>query len=161
VAADAIRISVFSAQRFDRRTLHQFITGTCHKDRVFFTPPWDDGFGDEEFMARQRDETRVKARTLLRLVGHSVTYEYDLGDGWENTLRLEKVVLVDPIEQWLPCCLDGRRACPLEDVGGTGGYGEFLEAIGHPRHEDHARMLAWGGDFDPERFDGRAVNTAL
>ena len=22
-------------------------------------------------------------------------------------------------------------------------------------------MLAWGGDFDPERFDGRAVNTAL
>jgi hypothetical protein len=46
-------------------------------------------------------------------------------------------------------------------VGGTGGYGEFLEAISDPRHEDHARMLEWGGDFDPERYDCRAVNTAL
>ena len=103
--------------------LHQFITGTCHEDRVFFTPPWDDGFGDEAFMARQRDETRVKARTLLRLVGDSVTYAYDLGDGWEHTLRLEKVVLVDPMEQWLPCCLEGRRACPPEDVGGPAATG--------------------------------------
>ena len=59
------------------------------------------------------------------------------------------------------CCLDGRCACPPEDVGGTGGYGQFLEAIGHPSREDHAWMLGWGRDFDPERFDGRAVNTAL
>ena len=45
--------------------LHQFITGERFEDRVFFTPPWDDGFGDGEFMARQRDETLVKARNLL------------------------------------------------------------------------------------------------
>ncbi|WP_254980122.1 plasmid pRiA4b ORF-3 family protein [Cyanobium sp. ATX 6A2] len=41
--------------------LHQFITGERFEDQVFFMPPWDDGFGDPEFMARQRDETRVKS----------------------------------------------------------------------------------------------------
>jgi hypothetical protein len=141
--------------------LHQFITGERFEDRVFYTPPWDDGFGDPAFVARQRDETRVKARTLLPLVGDSALYAYDLGDSWEHTLLLERVVLVDPLEQWLPWCLDGRRAAPPEDVGGTGGYAEFLEAIADPGHEEHAQMLEWGGDVDPERFDRRAVNTAL
>jgi hypothetical protein len=94
-------------------------------------------------------------------VGDSALYAYDLGDSWEHTLLLERVVLVDPLEQWLPWCLDGRRAAPPEDVGGTGGYAEFLEAIADPGHEEHAQMLEWGGDVDPERFDRRAVNTAL
>jgi hypothetical protein len=82
--------------------LHQFITGANQEEQMFYTPPWDDGFGEEEFVARQRDETRVKARTILRLVGNSVTYEYDLGDSWEHTLLLERVVVVNPQEQWLP-----------------------------------------------------------
>ncbi|MEA5422028.1 plasmid pRiA4b ORF-3 family protein [Synechococcus sp. CCY9202] len=141
--------------------LHQFITGQRFDDQIFYTPPWDDGFGDDAFIARQRDETRVKARTILPLVGDSVTYDYDLGDSWEHTLLLEKVVLVNPMEQWLPWCIDGRRACPPEDVGGTGGYGRFLEATADPSHEDHASQVEWGGDFDPEHFDRKAVNTAL
>jgi hypothetical protein len=141
--------------------LHQFITGTSFEEQIFYTPPWDDGFDDEEFIAKQRDETRVKARTILPLVGDSITYEYDLGDCWEHTLLLEKVVLVNPMEQWLPWCIDGRRSCPPEDVGGTDGYERFLEAVAEPAHEDHAAMLEWGGDFDPGRFDRKAVNTAL
>ncbi|MCT0224747.1 plasmid pRiA4b ORF-3 family protein [Synechococcus sp. CS-1328] len=141
--------------------LHQFITGQRFDDQIFYTPPWDDGFGDDAFIARQRDETRVKARTILPLVGDSVTYAYDLGDSWEHTLLLEKVVLVNPMEQWLPWCIDGCRACPPEDVGGSGGYGRFLEATADPSHEDHASQVEWGGDFDPERFDRKAVNTAL
>jgi hypothetical protein len=72
--------------------------------------------------------------------GDSVTYEVDLGDSWEHTLLLEKVVVIDPMEDWLPWCLDGRRAAPPEDVGGTGGYTEFLEATGDPCHEDHAPL---------------------
>ena len=126
--------------------LHQFITGTCHEDRVFLAPPSDDGFGDEAFMARQRDETRVKARTLLRLVGF-------------RDLRIRPQARSTPCtggaggtEQWLPCCSRAVAPARPEDVG---GYGEILEAIGNPRHEDHAQMLAWGGDFDPERFNSR------
>jgi len=92
--------------------LHHFITGERFEEKLYYTPPWDDGFEDPEFNVRQRDETRVKARSILPLVKGSVTYEYDLGDGWEHTLLLEKVVLINPMEQWLPWCIDGRRACP-------------------------------------------------
>lgn len=141
--------------------LHQFITADRDRKNLYYTPPWDDGFGDPEFMDRQRDETRVKARSILPLVRGSVLYEYDLGDSWEHTLVLEKVVLINPMEQWLPWCLDGRRACPPEDVGGTGGYETFLETIADPTHPDHSAMLQWGQNHEPERFDRKAVNTAL
>jgi hypothetical protein len=141
--------------------LHQFITGSTHEDQLFYGVPDDDDFGDPEFMARQRDEARVRARKLLPLEGDSITYEYDFGDGWEHQLLLEKVVSVDRDGPGLPWCLEGRRACPPEDVGGTGGYGDFLEAFSNPHHEEHGPMRKWGGDFDPERFDRNAVNIAL
>ena len=52
-----------------------------------------------------------------------------------------------------PLCLEGERACPPEDCGGIGGYGEFLDAIADPRREHHSDMLEWiGGKFDPEKF---------
>ena len=149
------------AMGWQNQHLHQFIQGESGAEQLVYAPPSDDRFEDLEFTAHQRDETRVKARTILPLVGDAVTYEYDLGDSWQHTLLLERVLLVDPLEQWLPWCLDGRRSAPPEDVGGTGGYEEFLEVLANPSDEDHAAMREWASDFDPERFDRQAVNTAL
>ena len=33
--------------------------------------------------------------------------------------------------------------------------------MANPSDEDHAAMREWASDFDPERFDRQAVNTAL
>jgi hypothetical protein len=56
----------------------------------------------------------------------------------------------------------GENACPPEDVGGPGGYADFLTAIADPRHDEHERFLSWvGGSFDPARFDVTAVNLLL
>ena len=53
-----------------------------------------------------------------------------------------------------PICLDGKRACPSEDVGGIGGYAEFLEIIKNPKHECFEEMREWiNGEFNPEYFD--------
>ena len=61
------------------------------------------------------------------------------------------------------CALHRRKPkCPPEDVGGVGGYQEFLEAIFDPSHEDHSRFLTWaGGYFQADEFDPAGVNAQL
>ncbi len=88
-------------------------------------------------------------------------YEYDFGDGWEHTLLVEKIHPAELGAQ-APRCLDGRRACPPEDVGGVWGYQEFLKALSNPRHAEHEAYLAWvGGEFDPDAFEAAQVNAQL
>ena len=58
-------------------------------------------------------------------------------------------------------CLEGKRACPPEDVGGPYGYQEFLEALADPKHERHEEFMEWGGRFAPEKFDAKAVTKAM
>ena len=56
-----------------------------------------------------------------------------------------------------PLCLEGERACPPEDVGGTYGYQEYVKAMANPRHKRHKEFLEWSGPFDPEKFDAKAA----
>lgn len=82
-------------------------------------------------------------------------YTYDFGDNWQHEVLVEKVI--SPEEgMTYPACIDGRRACPPEDVGGPWGYMEFAEAIRDPEHEQHEEFLEWRGEFDPD-----AVNREL
>ena len=65
-----------------------------------------------------------------------------------------------------PGLVDGARHGPPEDVGGAGGYADFLEAWADPDHDDHRQMRAWvGRAFKPEAFDcaktQKAINAAL
>jgi hypothetical protein len=88
-------------------------------------------------------------------------YEYDFGDSWRHEVVVESFEPV-PLILKFAVCLDGQRACPPEDCGGTHGYGEFLEAIGDPDHEEHEDYVAWvGHPFDPEAFDLAMTNAAL
>jgi hypothetical protein len=58
-----------------------------------------------------------------------------------------------------PIVVAGKRACPPDDVGGIGGYYDFLDAIKDPKHPDHHDMMEWcGGSFDPEAFDVQEIN---
>jgi hypothetical protein len=57
--------------------------------------------------------------------------------------------------------VDGARACPPEDVGGVYGFAQYLEAIADPSHERHKELLAWGGPFDPESFNAKAVTRRM
>lgn len=85
-----------------------------------------------------------------------VRYRYDFGDDWEHTLDFEELVPADG--GVYPRCVAGAGACPPEDVGGTTGYAEFLQAVGNRRHPEHAAMLTWaGGSFDAHVFDPATV----
>jgi Plasmid pRiA4b ORF-3-like protein len=83
------------------------------------------------------------------------------GDGWEHEILLEKVLGPKAGSRY-PICTEGKRVCPPEDVGGSTGYANFLEAISDPSHEEHDEYVEWiGGEFDPEEFDVDLVNQRL
>ena len=105
------------------------------------------------------DERRVRLSALVENGNRRLTYIYDMGDYWEHTVKVEDIVV--PKGPWIQC-LGGENACPPEDVGGTSGYEEFLEAVTDPTHEDHLSMLQWvGGAFDPKMFDLAETNERL
>lgn len=105
-----------------------------------------------------------KKYTLEAILGDSIfefVYEYDFGDGWRHRIQVQSVAT--PHTDWFyPLCVAGARAAPPDDVGGVGGYAEFLSAINDPKHEEHDSMLVWiGGAFDPEGFDLNEINRTL
>lgn len=85
-------------------------------------------------------------------------YTYDFGDNWEHMIKLEKILPRDKNVKY-PMCIAGKRASPPEDCGGIWGYGDFLEIIMNPEHEEYEEMLEWAsGEFDPEHFDAKEVH---
>jgi len=140
--------------------LHKFTIGI-----VTFSARYEPG-NLEELVAI--DERYVKLlqlvapfRPFMRDFHFACEYEYDFGDGWSHDLVFEDVLDDDPNRK-VPVCIAGERACPPEDVGGVYGYESFLEAFKNPDHPEHADQIEWiGHEFDPEKFDLEAVNTAL
>lgn len=124
--------------------------------------------GDREYSnAEDLDELNmlgVKGRKLDALLGgriHEFRYLYDFGDSWEHRIVVESIAKAKP--NWpYPLCVAGERAGPPEDVGGAGGYQDFVAAIANPGHEEHESLLVWiGGAFDPGGFDINSVNREL
>ena len=76
------------------------------------------GIPHEEDWTPVRDERRVSIDQISGAA--KVRYIYDFGDNWEHDIVVEKTFPADqtPI---VPDCIEGRRACPPEDVGGVRG----------------------------------------
>jgi len=107
------------------------------------------------------EEQGVKLCQIAPDVGARFVYNYDFGDSWHHQVAVEKLLPAQAGAAY-PVCIAGKRACPPEDVGGIWSYDDFLDVIRNPSHPEHDELLEWaGGDFDPERFDLEAVNSAL
>jgi hypothetical protein len=111
-------------------------------------PDWD-------FGPPTRD-SRTTSLAKVAKAGTPFTYTYDFGDHWVHKVLVEKVVPA-AADIALPACIDGRRAAPPEDCGGTWGYAELIEILADPTHPDHAERAAWAGQWsgrnDLEAFD--------
>ena len=133
--------------------LHHFLI-----DGVYYSAPIPDT--DWEDMG-ETDYRRLRLSQLVPVSRLTFRYEYDFGDGWVHEILVEKILDEEPGKHY-PVCLDGKRACPPEDVGGLGGYGHFLNVMRNPNHREHESLSCWiGGSFDPAKFDLVDVNTLL
>ena len=112
----------------------------------------DIGWGrpDPYFGDGPLDASKARLIDVLEDVGaRSLKYLYDFGDGWEHSVRIERLTDALPGIAY-PRLIEATGRCPPEDVGGPSGYREFLHAIADPNHEEHAERLQWiGSHFDP------------
>jgi hypothetical protein len=106
------------------------------------------------------DSKQTRVRDAFSTEGAECEYLYDLGDYWKHDLQLECVLAPEPSAA-VPCCVDGARSCPPEDVGGFAGYEDFLAARADPSNKAHEEMTAWRGAFDPEAFSVEEVNRQI
>ena len=133
--------------------LHEFVVG----DRVYGVPSPEDEFYERKIYKA----AAIRMKTLIDRGVDRFLYVYDLGDHWRHDVVIEEVFEGDAVIEY-PSFVDGARRCPPEDVGGTGGFMEFLEAALHPGHEEHHRMIEWyGGPFDPADIDEKRVRMVL
>jgi hypothetical protein len=141
--------AVFSWQDYH---LHEFTI-----NHITYGDPANNEFGDHPIL----DEAEHELNSLGLTKGSRFTYVYDFGDNWEHLLVVEKII---PLEKGtkLPRCIDGKRACPPEDVGGIGGYEEFLNILKDSQNEEYESTLLWaGGTFDSNAFDLNTANERL
>ena len=114
-------------------------------------------------------EEDVRLDEVLADVGDKLFYDYDFGDDWQHTIKLEAVL---PRRDFGPraVCVAGRRDGPAEDCGGVYAY-ELICAASDPQNPDHADAVAelsyvYGEFADPEAmrvtpFDIGKINEAL
>ena len=86
-----------------------------------------------------------------------VTYEYDFGDEWNHTVKLQG--LVEQVERRKRILLDGARAFPPEDCGGMEGYRQCVAFVRSGRipgknDSDDNRLGQWlPKTWHPDHFD--------
>lgn len=107
------------------------------------------------------DAAKVLLNDLLTKQGQTFTYLYDFGDRWKHKIVLEEIHRVDELPDF-PICLDGERACPPENNGGTLAYDELLEILQDPTDFEYEELRERVGEaFDPDAFSLATVNREL
>jgi len=132
--------------------LHEFMIGR----RLYSIPDEDDELNERKVI----DERRERLLNLLPRVGTLFQYLYDFGDSWHHDILWEAILLPDSAQQY-PCCISGVRRCPPEDVGGSVGFEDYLNALADPQHEEHENWLRWRGPFEPDAFSLNQINRLL
>jgi hypothetical protein len=133
-----VHYAIQSAMGWDNSHLHQFTIGKRSYGMVDIDGP-----------SELEDERGARLQEVAKR-GDKLVYVYDFGDDWEHDITIERVTTVAKPPP--PRCTAGQRACPPEDCGGPWGYERLLRAIADPGNPEHAELVEWAGDFEPEEL---------
>ena len=136
--------------------LHQFEIKNPESNNII-----EIGMPDEEFDTFNRKalaDHKEKISKYFSEDNSRAKYEYDFGDSWIHTIKLEKKLSFVIGEEY-PQCIAGKMACPPEDCGGIDGYYHMLSILNNPNDEEYSEMIEWlGGEFNPETFNPEDVS---
>ena len=94
-------------------------------------------------------EGRILSEFMPRI--KEIKYVYDFGDYWEHQITFLKEH--EHYDGSLPFLLESEGKTPPEDVGGVGGFQDFLEAKKDPSHPRYEDLLHWNPYWSSELSD--------
>lgn len=123
---------------------------------------WSTPYPDADWAGDFLDARKAHLGDIIEDVGtKTLKYLYDFGDGWEHTIKIERLMIAEPGTIY-PRLVEASGRCPPEDCGGPWGYSELLEAIKDPKHERHAELTEWiGDDFDPNLVEADSLTAEV
>ncbi|MCP5534286.1 MAG: plasmid pRiA4b ORF-3 family protein [Akkermansiaceae bacterium] len=100
----------------------------------------------DQVIGEFQDEAKLTVGEFLgkRRMPIRILYRYDFADEWIHEIVFEK----GEAGEGGPVAMDGERACPPEDFGGTFQYMQAL----------HGEIEWMNPGYDPEAFDAKAVS---
>ena len=111
---------------------------------------------DEDMSYPSKIPTVMESDTKIQeyLPKHKqIVYTYDFGDNWEHIIEVEDLLF--DFDKNHPVCIDGSGDRPPEDVGGEGGYEDFIETMKDPSHEDYIHLKEWS---ESQYYGGFKIN---
>lgn len=144
IRLDRLHLAIQAAMGWTNSHLYEFRIGGAG-----WGEPDPDGVYDGPMDAR-----KARLAAVLADAGRKTfSYVYDFGDGWDHTIKLEKIVPAIEGEPVL-LLLEAAGRCPPEDCGGPSGDERLLQILADPEDEEHDETLTWcGGSFDPTPAD--------
>ena len=141
IRLDRLHLAIQAAMGWTNTHLYEIRA----RDVGWSTPDADADWGNDFLDAR-----KARLGDVLEDLGtKTLKYLYDFGDGWEHTIKIERLTDPEPGIVY-PRLTEVSGRCPPEDCGGPWGYAELIEAIKDPKHERHDELTEWiGDDFDP------------
>ncbi len=125
-------------------------------DRRTYGLPMDDDWG----IAPRTEAIKVRLRDVLKPRKTTIDYLYDMGDSWEHRLIVTNIRQGNPDLSY-PRYVAGEWAAPPEDCGGIPGFYEMLAARDDPNHPEHAEIVEWLDEYDPEKIEELPLKIAL
>ena|SRR5262245_10234314 len=149
IRLDRLHLTIQAAMGWTNSHLYEIRAGN-----VGWSTPYPDADWAGDFL----DARKARLDDVLEDIGtKTLRYVYDFGDGWEHTIKIERLTDPEPGALY-PRLIEISGRCPPEDVGGPFGYADLLEAINDPKHERHAELMEWiADDFDPNLVDAEAL----
>lgn len=123
----------------------------------------------EEFQAF--NESRLKAlETVIKKpeevhIGYylekyqSMEYVYDYEEKWRFVVGY--VETIDDYPKDYPTLINGAEAAPIENLGGSEGYNEFLKVYNDPQHPGHKDLKEWAEKQGYREYDEALINEKL
>ncbi|MHA1284193.1 MAG: plasmid pRiA4b ORF-3 family protein [Promethearchaeota archaeon] len=82
-------------------------------------------------------------------------YIYDLGDYWVHNIKFEGIYPRKNKERY-PICIDGERACPIENFGYIHEYHDYFDILQDHNHPEYKQALDWLENICPPHWIGKA-----